>query len=515
MGRITQVTTKQNAAAASVTLASAIAYQPLSRLVQAMAYGNGLSDFNTHTLDYELDVLGVYNGATSVINRAHTRADRLNLTNIFDNVAAANTQVCAYGPANRLQNADGPWGKRTFYYDGVGNRTTEIATPPASTVATTDTLGYAPTNNRVSQIVRGGSTVRSFTYDGAGNLLTDNGLGGNKTYTYNRRNRLSDATVGALTYGYTYNAMEQLAIRQATNATPVTTSHFIHDIFGNVIAETAGGGATGATGTVREYIWLPETEIAPTMASRTQVDRPLAVVDAVNGATPATWWVSVDHLNRPVRMTTSTKASVWDAVWLPWGGIHAITGSASLDARFPGQWFQLETGLHYNWHRSYDPTIGRYTQPDPLGFVDGPSVYGYAGGSPGMAVDPDGRAIPVYIIRILLGAAAGGGGNLAAQLYLHGGRLECVNGLQVAKAAAFGAAALFATGLSRERLRDFFKDNSGGKGRKRDLDQVDDAFKQAARDENVTPNPVDRKDFKDVIHNEKGSGPDFPYRDLF
>ncbi|CAN0492778.1 unnamed protein product, partial [Phaeothamnion confervicola] len=38
----------------------------------------------------------------------------------------------------------------------------------------------------------------------------------------------------------------------------------------------------------------------------------------------------------------------------------------------------------------YDPTIGRYTQPDPLSFVDGPSVYGYAGGSPGQYVDPDG-----------------------------------------------------------------------------------------------------------------------------
>ena len=42
-----------------------------------------------------------------------------------------------------------------------------------------------------------------------------------------------------------------------------------------------------------------------------------------------------------------------------------------------GQWFQLEAGLHYDWHRSYDPTIGCYTQPDPLGFIDGASVYGY------------------------------------------------------------------------------------------------------------------------------------------
>jgi len=85
---------------------------------------------------------------------------------------------------------------------------------------------------------------------------------------------------------------------------PAGVTHYVHDIFGNVIAETAGGGATGATGTVREYIWLYETEIAPTMGSRTTVDRPLAVVDAVNTASPAPWpagvgphqtKVSVDH----------------------------------------------------------------------------------------------------------------------------------------------------------------------------------------------------------------------------
>ena len=73
-----------------------------------------------------------------------------------------------------------------------------------------------------------------------------------------------------------------------------------------------------------------------------------------------------------------------------------------MDLRFPGQWFQPEAGLHYNWHRHYDPSTGRYTQPDPLGFVDGPSVYGYAGGSPTEWVDPDGR-----FIHIIIGAAAG------------------------------------------------------------------------------------------------------------
>ena len=386
-GRITGVTTKQNAAAATVTLVSGVIYQPMSNLVQSMTYGNGLNDWNTHTLDYELDVLGVYNGATTVLNRSHTRTDALNLTNIFDNVTAANNTTLAYPPANRLQNANGPWGAKTFYYDGVGNRTQEITTPISGT-ATTDVFGYSASNNRVVNVVRAGTTIRTLTYDNGGNLLTDSGAGGSKAYTYNKRNRLSVATVGALTYTYAYNALEQLASR--VQSSPAATTHFIHDRMGNVIAETAGGGATGATGTTREYIYLYEAKIAPTMGSRTVVDRPLAVVSAVN-TTPVTYWVSVDHLNRPIKMTTAAKASVCDAIWQPWGGVHSVTGTATLNTRFPGQWFQTETGLHYNWHRSYDPTIGRYTQPDPLGFVDGPSVYGYAKSSPQSFVDRDGR----------------------------------------------------------------------------------------------------------------------------
>ena len=52
--------------------------------------------------------------------------------------------------------------------------------------------------------------------------------------------------------------------------------------------------------------------------------------------------------------------------------------------------FQLETGLHYNWHRHYDPTTGRYIQADPLGMPDGPSRYAYVGNSPLMYVDREG-----------------------------------------------------------------------------------------------------------------------------
>ncbi|TIX16112.1 MAG: hypothetical protein E5V41_14255, partial [Mesorhizobium sp.] len=37
------------------------------------------------------------------------------------------------------------------------------------------------------------------------------------------------------------------------------------------------------------------------------------------------------------------------------------------------------SGLNYNWHRHYDPTTGRYLQPDPLGMPDGPSRWAYVG----------------------------------------------------------------------------------------------------------------------------------------
>lgn len=67
---------------------------------------------------------------------------------------------------------------------------------------------------------------------------------------------------------------------------------------------------------------------------------------------------------------------MWQVSYLPFGGVHVSTG-LPIDLRFPGQWYQAESGLHQNWMRDYDPTLGRYVEPDPLGLVDGASVYGY------------------------------------------------------------------------------------------------------------------------------------------
>jgi YD repeat-containing protein len=87
---------------------------------------------------------------------------------------------------NRLQNADGPWGSKTFYYDGSGNRSGE------TTGGVTDTYTYPATSNRLQGVTRSGVTPdpRAFTYDGAGNITTDARSGVSYAYTYNNANRL-------------------------------------------------------------------------------------------------------------------------------------------------------------------------------------------------------------------------------------------------------------------------------------------------------------------------------------
>jgi hypothetical protein len=94
--------------------------------------------------------------------------------------------------------------------------------------------------------------------------------------------------------------------------------------------------------------------------------------------------------------------------------------------------------LHQNWMRDYDPTTGRYVEADPLGLVDGASVYGYARQSPAKFTDPTGEC--PMCGAIVAGAAIGAGVDILAQLYANDGNFYCIDWWEVGREAAIGAA---------------------------------------------------------------------------
>ncbi|ATQ70979.1 hypothetical protein Ms3S1_p20850 (plasmid) [Methylosinus sp. 3S-1] len=115
------------------------------------------------------------------------------------------------------------------------------------------------------------------------------------------------------------------------------------------------------------------------------------MVSDVASGSPVIYYVHADHLGRPVRMTAQNKARVWDVIYSPFGETSYIrTIPGTIDLRFPGQWFQLESGLAYNWHRHYDASLGRYVQPDPIGYQGGRSLFNYADANPLSYYDANG-----------------------------------------------------------------------------------------------------------------------------
>jgi len=96
-----------------------------------------------------------------------------------------------------------------------------------------------------------------------------------------------------------------------------------------------------------------------------------------------------DHLNTPRLATDAAGAVVWRWNGSAFGST-APSGSATINLRFPGQYYDAESGFHYNWNRYYDPKIGRYITSDPIGLDGGLNTYAYVKNNPLSLVDPNG-----------------------------------------------------------------------------------------------------------------------------
>ena len=128
-------------------------------------------------------------------------------------------------------------------------------------------------------------------------------------------------------------------------------------------------------------------------------NQPFAVIDYSNNPQGELYYIHNDHLGTPQALTNEAATVVWQAHYRPFGKA-LVNEDPDLDSnpvvfnlRFPGQYFDQESGLHYNYFRDYDPQTGRYIQSDPIGLSGGMNTYGYVGGNPLRFVDPFGLAV--------------------------------------------------------------------------------------------------------------------------
>lgn len=107
-----------------------------------------------------------------------------------------------------------------------------------------------------------------------------------------------------------------------------------------------------------------------------------------------------DHIGTPRELFDESQQKIWTGDYRFWGKLRQANASGSTDApdyahnniRFQGQYYDSETGLHYNRYRYYDPDTGRYIRQDPIGLFGGINLYLY-GPSSTMWIDPFGLAM--------------------------------------------------------------------------------------------------------------------------
>ncbi|MGJ7492231.1 RHS repeat-associated core domain-containing protein, partial [Variovorax sp. ZT4R33] len=196
---------------------------------------------------------------------------------------------------------------------------------------------------------------------------------------------------------------------------------FAYDEQGSLIGEYGLGGAHSA-GT-KQYVYLP-TAAGP---------MPIVVM-----ADDTRYAITADHLNTPRRATWPDGDLRWQWGYSAFGDEQPtvadrrfnkttpLESDFGINLRYPGQYFDAESNLHYNGFRTYNPNVGRYTQGDPIGLDGGWNRFGYVDSNPLSYVDPEGLLLMSTVGGLqratTLGQAAtyGAPGNAAAAAGLVG-----------------------------------------------------------------------------------------------
>lgn len=347
---------------------------------------------NGVTIDYRYNANSWLTGATAK-NETSTLSGNLYTFDKIGNITTKETEhgdyAYNYDAIYEVTGAIGPALQETFTYDRAGNRLTDSAT---------QTQWTYNADNELS-----GFDNVTYSYDNNGNTISETRNDQITKYIYNAKNRLEkvelpDGRIATYSYDpFGRRVKKEITVTNviASNSEAISSSTGGGEITYYLYADEGLIGEYDANGNLKKsYGWLPDG---------TWGTDPIFMYE--NGSY---YFYHNDHLGTPQKMTDESGNVVWSAKYSAFGkavvdedpDADGITVSNNL--RFPGQYFDEETGKHYNWNRYYDPTSGRYTQVDPIGFRGGDeNLYGYVGGNPVNFNDPYGlRSISDLIKRL-------------------------------------------------------------------------------------------------------------------
>ncbi len=382
-GRLASMALGRNATAAALPLIGAIQWEPFGGVGGWQWHAGATTRAHERVHDGDGRLVRYPLGAW-VRDLTYDEADRI--TSYVHYAAATGAaqpqldQRFSYDALNRLTGVVTSSASWTLGYDANGNRTGVTLNGVSSTYS------VATNSNRLTATT---SPARNFVFDNAGNTLGD----GTFTATYNLAGRLATLTKAGVTTTYAIDGYER-RVRKFDSTGSASTVLFVYDQQGQLLGEYSHTGAP-----LREYVWLNDVPVAMFVPN-----------PADAAADPLVFHIHTDHLNAPRVVLDGAGRVRWTWLAEPFGSTAPDSnpgglGPITMNLRHPGQYADSESGLFYNHHRDYDPSVGRYTQSDPIGLAGGINTYAYVFNQPTRYTDPDGRFAPAVVAG---GALAGG-----------------------------------------------------------------------------------------------------------